>query len=97
MANNRRCMCSNPPVCANRTRTLPDEVGATKSACRLLGWPVSRRAEAQRPAFGFVPWFAFLRRALILRLFVFLDIRLTTLPAAPRRLLVRRTAGSREP
>jgi hypothetical protein len=35
----------------------------------------------QRPAFGFVPWLAFLRRALILRLLVFFDIRLIRLPA----------------
>ena len=37
--------------------------------------PAGSTASAdQRPAFGFLPWFAFLRRALILRLFVFFDM-----------------------
>ena len=80
---------------AARIRAQPDELvemnGLIVYREAVLAWldgaaaASQMRSDAgQRPAFGLVPWFAFLRRALILRLFVFFDMAGATVrvPAA---------------
>ena len=70
---------------AARIRAQPDELvrmnGLIVYREAVLAWLDGAAATQrdddvadQRPAFGFLPWLAFLRRALILRLFVFFDM-----------------------
>jgi putative ABC transport system permease protein len=78
------------PRSRRRRRSSPSACGVdsspgTTASSALHGWGPD---DVYRPALGFRPWFALLRRALSLRFFVFLDT------SEPRGGRARRSAGS---